>query len=193
MNLWHKSMPKGDTLIEVIFAFAILATIIGFAYSGSIQARKSALSAQQRTQALQVAQYQSQALKTYRYSLPWDGSTGEFPNFLNTGLGGGTPLNETTKYCVFPTTSGISAPRLEWRLLANNDPGCTALVTNILPQLPDPALPDTKMSISFKKGKASCVDLITCDSVQGEVTVAWTDPYNITTRVQDIVILTKAD
>ena len=193
MSRWYKSTPRGDTLIEVIFAFAILATIIGFAYSGSIQARKSALSAQQRTQALLVAQYQSQALKTYRYSLPWDGSAGEFPNFLNTGVGGGTPLNTTTQYCVFPTTSGISAPRQEWRLLVNTDPGCTTLITNILPQLPAPSLPDTKMSISFKPGKTTCADMPTCDSVRAEVTVAWTDPYSITTRVQEIVILTKAD
>lgn len=193
MSRWYKSTPRGDTLIEVIFAFAILATIIGFAYSGSIQARKSALSAQQRTQALLAAQYQSQALKTYRYSLPWDGSAGEFPNFLNTGVGGGTPLNTTTEYCVFSTTSGISAPRLEWRLLGNTDPGCTTLVTNILPQLQAPSLPDSKMSIILKKGKTTCADLLTCDSVQAVVTVAWTDPYKVTARVQEIVILTKAD
>ena len=198
MIFYRKTSPRGDTLIEVIFAFAILATIIGFAYSGSIQARKAALSSQQRTQALLAAQFQSQAIKGYRDSLPWDGSTGEFPNFLNTGGGGGIPLNTTSKYCMSPSSNASpvppkTGPRFEWQLLLDTDPGCTNLVAFVLPQLPTPPSPDTKLSITFQPGKATCSDIITCDSVQAVVKVTWLDPYKTTSSVQNIVILTKND
>jgi len=75
---------SGDTLIEVIFAFAILGTIIGFSFTGVIQARKSAIAAQQRTQASMLVEKQTAAVKAYRDSLPWDDEgVGSVPNFLN--------------------------------------------------------------------------------------------------------------
>ena len=99
---------RGDTLIEVIFAFAILGTIIGFAFTGVIQARKSAVAGQERTQALEMVQYQSEALQTYYRSLPWDngGVSGICPTFINgSGSCSTTPsslatINTSGTYCM---------------------------------------------------------------------------------------------
>ncbi len=66
---------RGDTLIEVLFAFAILSAIIAVSFSGAMNSYKSALSAQNQTQASFVAQYQADALKTYRDSLEWNDTT----------------------------------------------------------------------------------------------------------------------
>jgi len=71
---------RGDTLIEVLFAFAILSLVVSTAFSGSLSAYKSSLAAQNQTQANFVAQYQAEALKTYRDALEWNDPN--FPNFL---------------------------------------------------------------------------------------------------------------
>ena len=77
---------NGDTLIEVLFAFAILSTVIGTAFSGAMGSYKSAQVAQQRSQAQLLAQYQADGLLTYRNSLAWD-SASNLPNFLDGGSG----------------------------------------------------------------------------------------------------------
>ncbi len=66
---------RGDTLIEVLFAFAILGAIVGVTFSGALSGYKSVLAAQNHTQATFVAQYQADALKTYRDSLEWNDPT----------------------------------------------------------------------------------------------------------------------
>ena len=66
----------GDTLVEVMLAFAILSAVISVAFSGAMGSYRSALTAQNRTQALFLAQYQADGLKTYRDSLDWDNGGG---------------------------------------------------------------------------------------------------------------------
>jgi len=72
----HNSKPKGDTLIEVLFAFAILSSVMAIAFNASIASFKSAQSASRRSQATFLAQYQADALKTYRDSLDWNNELG---------------------------------------------------------------------------------------------------------------------
>lgn len=67
-----KLKKRGDTLVEVLFAFAILSLVISVMFSGALSSYKSAVTAQERTQAQFLAQYQADALKTYRDSLEWE-------------------------------------------------------------------------------------------------------------------------
>ena len=76
----------GDTLIEVLFAFSILSLVISVMFSGAMSSYKSALTAQDRTVALFVAQYQADGLKTYRDSLAWDAGSGQLYTFLDGNL-----------------------------------------------------------------------------------------------------------
>lgn len=183
-----KTQRRGDTLIEVIFAFAILSTIIGFAFGGAIQARKSAVAAQQRTQALLVAQYQASALTAYRDSLPWNSFEGT-PSFLN-GQPGTLPditTNPGSLYCL--QTSGSN-----WRLLRIS-PGnnCNALA----PELPDPS-GTQKVQITFAEiGQLTQSDPTTSTvtsnsgSVSANISVNWTDPFGRQSSVKNIVILSR--
>jgi type II secretory pathway pseudopilin PulG len=184
-----KNNRRGDTLIEVIFAFAILGTIIGFSFTGVIQARKSSLAAQQRTQALEIAQYQTQALTAYWANLPWDDGGGGFcPSFKNGGCSGsGNPPIQTGSqtYCLKPTNS--STPQTYWQLTATTSE-CNSLVPNL-----SLASGDAPIGIRFSDiGQLSASGPTAGNTnVQATITVSWTDPFGQTASVKTITILTK--
>ncbi len=181
-------IARGDTLIEVIFAFAILGTIIGFAFTGVIQGRKSAISAQQRTQALLLLQQQSEALVGYRSSLVWSPVDG-CPSFLSGGTSGPgcvsslPAINSTHEYCL--TTAGSST--LTWNLVdATVNPGqCSASQAGITVR--------TKFS---GRNPLSSGDLTSGDvssdstEVQANVVATWADSFG-NQNAQNIVLLTK--
>lgn len=186
---WKKKGKRGDTLIEVIFAFAILSTIIGFAFGGAIQARKSAVAAQQRTQALLIAQYQASALSAYRDSLPWNITEGS-PSFIN-GQAGTLPditVNPTSQYCLLASGNN-------WRLLriAGNS-NCNALA----PELPNPTAGVQKVQILFneisqltRSDPTTSTVLSGSNSVSADISINWTDPFGRQQSVKNIVILSR--
>lgn len=184
MRRFYTRKPHGDTLIEVIFAFAILATIIGFAYTGAIQARKTAVSAQQRTQALLMAQYQSQALIAYRDSLPWDdGVDGVNTPSFKDGGSGNDPINSTDKFClVFQDNSGVN----QWQLLKQPSSQC-----DLTPDLPAPS-GGKVIQITFR-GSDDCGGAINdCESIIADIKIVWIDPYGQEASVTNIVQLTES-
>ena len=127
----HLRKPAGDTLIEVIFAFAILGTIIGFAYGGAIGAHKNSVLALQRTQALEVSQYQKEATGAYRDSLPWNNEGGVFPSFVNGGAAN-AQIDLGVTYCFKNTPNPPN--RNQWQLIeATSGNNCDALVAELPP------------------------------------------------------------
>jgi type II secretory pathway pseudopilin PulG len=182
-----RTLNTGDTLIEVIFAFAILATIIGYAFTGAIQARKTALSAQQRTQAVFIAQEQSQALKAYRDSLPWDDSEG-FPNFIGLGNNNGAAVVDypPASYCVTKVDNQLTSPSVkQWLLLNNTDQRCPSTTLQ-------PAPSEKVVQTSFK-----CINPgegtrpVDCNILRATVEVKWIDPYGRESNVINLVNLAK--
>lgn len=177
--------PAGDTLIEVIFAFAILGTIIGFAYTGAINAHKNAVNAEQRTQALEVAQYQKEALTAYRDSLPWDSQGGTvLPSFVD-GQSNNSAIDFVLAYCLKNATSSTGV--LQWQMIAvNTGSNCNDLAS----ELPNPST-GNKVQIQFSAGSPSGCTATTCDTINAEVRVAWTDPFNKEQQIKNIVTLTR--
>lgn len=182
---------RGDTLVEVIFAFAILGTIIGFAFTGVIQARRSAVAAQQRTQALLIAQYQTNALNSYRAGLPWDSASGT-PSFIDGG-GVTTAINSTDSFCVKVDNSG---PVSKW-ILVKNLIGPPAINCNgLVPVLPPPSDGFT-IKIKFSPhtadtlGAGTCASIAVCASVRADISVTWIGPSGTEQNLKNIVILTK--
>ncbi len=57
---------KGMTLVEILFAFAIIGTVVTVAYSSALRAWRTGVSANQRTQAQYMAQDQLERLRAYR-------------------------------------------------------------------------------------------------------------------------------
>lgn len=183
------NIRRGDTLIEVIFAFAILGAIIGFSFTGVIQARKNSVAAQQRTQALEIAQYQTQALNAYWANLPWDSSGGECPSFKDGGCTGTTnPPIQTGSgaptYCFKPTTGTGDT---YWQLTSNTS-NCNDLVPNL-----NLASREPPIGIRFTDiGLLSTTGPTTgSTNVQATITISWTDPFGQTSSVKTITILTK--
>ncbi len=89
---------RGDTLIEVVFALAILATILTVVTSGAITAWRTSRAAGERAQASALANEQAEALRAYRNGIDWASLSpvlgdGEFYMKLSTpdGLGEWVP------------------------------------------------------------------------------------------------------
>jgi|GEM_PF-1166836 len=185
--------PAGDTLIEVMFAFVILGSIISFAYTGVIQARRSAIDAQQRTQATFLAQYQKNALNAYRSGLPWDVSGGS-PSFLeggNPGITTTSPVNDSALgSCLsLDTANNIN----NWVLKNETDPAtnCTIPAASLYGG-------SGKVKITFApyntQGQAatSCtVSGKNCSALLATITVSWKSTSGIENSVTNTVVLTK--
>lgn len=185
---------RGDTLIEVLFAFAILATIIGFSFTGALGGYKSALAAQNRTQATFVAQYQADGLKTYRDSLDWDGSSGS-ASFL----GGFAPTNmesmsliiaNGTRFCMeaFKPASGPSIWRVETST-AICSTNSNSIAKTLAPNLDSP-----EISVTLKDDQPVSPNPINPNRKVATVIVSW-QPRNTSTREQvtNTIILTKEE
>ncbi|MCX6805811.1 MAG: hypothetical protein NT114_03935 [Patescibacteria group bacterium] len=188
----RRSKPAGDTLIEVMFAFVILGSIISFAYTGVIQARRSALDAQQRTQATFIAQYQKNALNAYRSGLPWNGEGGN-PNFLVGGGGGTTGVNGTDTFCMKLDPSATPAVS-NWILKAETDPAtnCTVPAGELYGG-------SGKKKITFAPYNAQGVtptncnptNLQLCSTLQATIVVTWKSTSGIENSVTNTVVLTQ--
>ncbi len=189
---WHQPSRRGDTLIEALFAFAILATLIGLAFSGVISAHKSATAGLERTQALEAAQYEAEALKMYRSSLPWDDNQG-VPSFLGTILNSGS----TQPLCMI-TQSSPSSSVLNW-VVNTNLSTChgvtsgTGVVNAGLASLNNNQVRITPKciiagNINVAQGGANCA---TANAVEATVVVSWTDVFKRANSVTNIVIVTK--
>ncbi|MCC7543148.1 hypothetical protein IT415_00325 [bacterium] len=61
-----QTAPKGMTLVEILFAFAVIGTVVTVAYSAALRAWRTAVSANQRTQAQYLAQDQLERARAYR-------------------------------------------------------------------------------------------------------------------------------
>lgn len=197
-NTTLKQKRSGDTLIEVMFAFAILGALIGLAFTGVISAHKSSTSALERTQALEAAQYQAEALKMYQSSLQW-GNNGLPAQF--TFLGNVAPSGTPTDFCMTPTPSGTS--QNWWAVTPVASGNCHGVASGtggiVNPGLA--GLNNNQVTIKLK-----CIDTTTsanldvsqsgvscnsADAAEATVTVSWTNAANIPSTVKNIVILTK--
>lgn len=170
---------RGDTLIEVLFAFVILATIVGFAFSGAIHAWKVSMNAQERTQATLVAQYYADGLKTYRDSIGWsvqkDGLVG--PTFLDGGGDGfSAPLpgmvsyiNGPGQFCMELIPAATGPQNWEVETVLEN---CSSYIKSTLA----PNLQSPQVAIILK-----AATMPNPDQVTATVTVSWL-PGNTNTR-----------
>ena len=190
--------PAGDTLIEVMFAFVILGSIISFAYTGVIQARRSALDAQQRTQATFIAQYQKNALNAYRSGLPWNNDGLATPNFL---FGGGSnPASAQVSgsslgFCMNLDTRDTPAVS-KWILKAETNPAtnCTIPASELYGG-------SGKKKITFAPyavGQTSTspplqcnITADACPALQATIVVTWKSTSGIENSVTNTVVLTK--
>ena len=183
----------GDTLVEVVFAFALLGVIIGSAYSGVIQAHRLAVSAQQRTQATLIASYESNALQAYRQGQPWNSSGGS-PNFMNYPL----TVSTNDSFCVL-VQKNSQTQNVFKMIKIDNANNCD----NLAPYLKAPSV-NKAVTIKFSKYKVvkssdsvvpDCTDLSTpitdCLSIKADVVISWIDPYGSIQSVKKIVILSS--
>lgn len=197
----RRSKPTGDTLIEVMFAFVILGSIISFAYTGVIQARRSALDAQQRTQATFIAQYQKNALNAYRSGLPWNNNGGN-PNFL--AGGGNSPVSAAVSGVPTVFCMGLNDAANAWILKAAADPGAGCTIPAKQPSgISGGELygGSGKVKITFAPyavGQTSTsptpncsITADTCSALQATIVVSWQSTSGIENSVTNTVVLTK--
>lgn len=71
---------RGDTLLDIVFSMVIVGIIIAVGYASALFSWRVAKTAQQRTQAYYLAQYQTEALIAYKNARGW----GEFSSNLKT-------------------------------------------------------------------------------------------------------------
>lgn len=183
---------RGDTLVEVLFAFAILSLVVSTAFSGSLSAYKSSLAAQNQTQANFVAQYQAEALKTYRDALEWNDSN--FPNFLagysqqgsNSLPALASYFNTKNNFCMFlenPNFGKATADMVYWKVEEDDTKCNNTLRTLLAPELGN----NSRLEITLEPN-----DVSNPTQVTATVKVTWT-PRNskVEQSVVNKVLLTK--
>jgi len=185
MSSRRPHLPAGDTLIEVLFAFTILSAVISVAFGGALSSYKSAQTAQNRTQALFLAQYQADALKTYRDSLAWDSTENVLASFLDgptvtnnlTAMRGYT-LSPFSPFCMEPVNTSTD----RWWKVQATVATCDSTAKTLAPNLNSP-----KVQITL-----SAIDA-TNDSTKATVTVSYNAANNsaITEKVTNTILLTK--
>lgn len=79
MSWGTTKLRRGDTLIEVVFALAILATLLTVLTTSAIASWRTSRLAGERTQASAYVQEQVEALKAYRASKTWGDFTATVP------------------------------------------------------------------------------------------------------------------
>lgn len=186
IKAWRDSSPakpKGDTLIEVLFAFAILSAVIAVAFSGAMNSYKSAQTAQNRTQALFLAQYHADALKTYRDSLDWDYAENPLASFLDAGANS-TDLTAMRFYASGGTAfcmARVTAVDHYWKVRTNLV-NCDDTASNHAPNLNSPTVRITLSAIDA-----------TNNSTKATVTVSYNaaNKSTITEKVTNTILLTK--
>ncbi len=161
----------GDTLIEVLIAFAILSTITGVAFGGALSSFRSAVSAQWRTEATFVAQYEADALLTYRKSLSWD----DFIDKINTGKN-----SYPNGFCLQTNSSNSTINYTYWEI-SNCDNINSKLLTNV-------TSPSVKIVIDQQESVAGSGDF---DRALATITVDWIGKNGQTETVRNLVLLTK--
>lgn len=179
-----KIKHRGDTLIEVLIAFAILSLVISTAFSGSMSAYKSSLVAQNQTQANFVAQYQAEALKTYRDALLWNDP--QYPSFLTGFSQAGsntlpslmTYIDSSNKaFCMYlnnPNLGKTTTDEIYWQV--QTDPtACNNSMALLAPELGS----DATVSITLAKVNNDI------NQIKATITVSWT-PRN-TSSPQSVV------
>ena len=181
--------PAGDTLIEVLFAFTILSAVISVAFGGAMSSYKSAQTAQNRTQALFLAQYQADALKTYRDSLAWDGTENALASFLDgptvtnnlTAMRGYLPIAPATQGTAFCMEPVITPGDIWWKVQTSTD-NCNDRARALAPNLNSPTVQIVLSAID-----------VTNDSTKATVTVSYKAANNsaITEKVTNTILLTK--
>lgn len=137
----------GDTLIEVLIAFAILSAVMATAFSAAISGYKSSQVARDRTIGAFLSQYQAEALRAYRNALAWSPTATGAPSFLegynleNSSL---TAMNEAKTFCMKKNTAGQND---YWDV--ETDPTiCNKDAKDLAPQLKDPKMLITKKDSS---------------------------------------------
>jgi type II secretory pathway pseudopilin PulG len=169
-----KRKLAGDTLIEVMFAFAVLSLIASVSFSGALSSYNTSLNAQWRTQASFAAQYEADALLTYRKSLTWE----SFNN--GSSLAGSSvqafPID--TDFCIvsIPRTSG----RLTYWEITTDTTKCSNLTGNLLRGINGPT-----MSIRATRKDAS--------TINAAIKAQWTGRNSQTETVVNNILLTEQD
>jgi Tfp pilus assembly protein PilV len=108
---------RGDTLIEVTFALAILGSVLLGSTAIAAAAFRTGQTARERTQVAEVAQQQMEALRSFRDAHTWN----EFRFGEACGTGGYCGVENQTKYqCSFDSTKNdcfsmsIPVGKTEW-------------------------------------------------------------------------------
>ena len=180
MSSRRPHLPAGDTLIEVLFAFTILSAVISVAFGGALSSYKSAQTAQNRTQALFLAQYQADALKTYRDSLAWDSTENVLASFLNAGSVNLTAMSTKASsgdpFCM----EVVNSPNGNWWKVQTSTANCNDSARALAPNLNSPTV-------------QIVLSAVTNDSTKATVTVGYKAANNsaIPEKVTNTILLTK--
>lgn len=161
---------KGDTLLDIVFSLAILSIILVVAYGSAIFSWRTARTAQQRTQAYYLAQYQTEALIAYKNANTWAFIIG--PN----GLKGKTFYMKKSDNCT---------PNCTWVPVIFSNP--------LERKTWDPPLDIYTVKVVQTNDRSDIVAEDPNRILRFRVDVKWTDPNNTKDTVSTATYLTNTD
>lgn len=184
-------LKHGDTLIEVMIAFAILSLVMVSAFSAAVSGYTASLAARERTIGAFLLQYQTEALRAYRNSLDWSSTgTASFLQGFSTGAGGILPAMSTvTNFCMERKDRVVASTTINyWSVNENTGPlNCDTVAKAVAPQLNQPQVRITRVSPNPYPSSPTIPNQIVY-----EVAVSWL-PSNSTLREESKarVVLTE--
>ncbi|MBP9827267.1 prepilin-type N-terminal cleavage/methylation domain-containing protein [Candidatus Saccharibacteria bacterium] len=176
-----KKQPRlrpGLTLIEVVFALAILSTLVMTAYSITLRAYRYALSSKQRTVGQYALQNALESVRAYRA----DSDNFNWVSFVTSIR----DINASKTFLVVPENN--PATPTHWSVVSAPD---NAATFNFVSPLSDIATYNIRIQASFYKGTATESDISQVDTVRLDARVEWVSATGVDSNAEANTFLTK--
>jgi type II secretory pathway pseudopilin PulG len=149
LRRWVQRSERGDTLIEVTFALAILGFVLLGSTAIAAAAFRTGQTARERTQVVEVAQAQMESLRNFRDNHSWaEFRQGSLPTYRGVDNAPATPCSFDSSRTCFHMDENTGVP-VTGALIPSSPPTATLELTSATPSSQRSCAYDFELHYSF--------------------------------------------